>query len=237
MMKIRIPVVLLQIGRSLCLGLASSYASAQQDVPRSLPESIRDYTRYVAIPIFGQVIIHGLPKGFAPVHSGQTPDGSFTALYARDGERPEDLTGYIALQGFKDLAQRPNATPVAFLNLVAGNIQRLCGPKTVSGSLGESHIDGHLAHTAFVGCGSWPQDLGGSRRLGEGEIGVFVAIRGKSDFYMFSRVLRTKAFDVGSPPINLENAKSLVSEVQPIKLCDAGTPTTPDSECHRRPQR
>lgn len=236
-MKTRIPVVLSHIGRLLCLALASACALAQQDVPRLAPESMRDYTRTVAIPIFSQVIVHGLPKDFAPVQSGQAPDGSFTALYAREGERPGTLTGLLTVQGFKDVAQRPNATPVAFLNLVVTNMQRLCGPKTISGSLGESQIDGHTAHTAIVGCASWPRDLGGSRRLGEGEIGVFVAIRGKSDFYMFSRILRTKEFDLGSPPINLGNAKSFISDVQPIKLCDAGTPTTPDSECRRRPQR
>jgi hypothetical protein len=191
----------------------------------------------VAIPIYGQVIIHGLPKDFAPVRSGQAPDGSFTALYAREGERPESVTGLLMVQGFKDLAQRPNATLVALLNLVVVNMQKLCGPKIISGSLGESQIDGHQAHTAIVGCASWPRDLGGSRKHGEGEIGVFIAIRGASDFYMLSRTLRTKEFDLNAPPIHFGNAKAFVADIQPIKLCDAGTPITPDSECHRRQQR
>lgn len=221
----------------LAATLCSLAAWSQQEVPRIGADSTRDYTRTVAIPIYGQVIIHGLPKDFAPVQSGQTPDGSFTALYAREGERPDSVTGLLTVQGFKDLAQRPGATPVALLNLVVVNMQKLCGPKIISGSLGESRIDGHQAHTAIVGCASWPRDLGGSRKLSEGEIGVFIAIRGTSDFYMFSRTLRTKEFDLNAPPINFGNAKGFVADIQPIKLCDAGTPITPDSECHRRQQR
>src|SRR5881394_3015129 len=143
------------LGAALC----SVTAWPQQEVPRIGSDSTRDYARTVAIPIYGQVIIHGLPRDYAPVQSGQTPDGSFTALHAREGERPDTVTGLLTVQGFKDLALRPGATPVALLNLVVVNMQKACGPKIISGSLGESQIDGHQAHTAIVGCASWPRDL------------------------------------------------------------------------------
>jgi hypothetical protein len=211
--------------------------ASAQEIPRLVPEPAKDYSRTVAIPIYGQVIIHGLPKGFTPVQRGQTPDGSFTVAYAREGERPNDVTGLLSVQGFKDLALRPAATPVGLLNLVVTNMQRQCGPKTVSGSLGDSRVDGYAAHTAIVGCPSWPRDLGGTRKQGEGEIGVFLVIKGKSDFYMFSRTIRTKEFDLMSPPIHNANARAFIGDLQPIKLCDAGSPTTPDSECMRREQR
>ncbi len=75
------------------------------------------------------------------------------------------------------------------------------------------------AHVALLGCGQLPRDIGGMK-AGEGEIGIYIALKGSSDMYVIQRIQRVKSFDPQTSPITPEVFRGLLKSFYPIGLCE-----------------
>lgn len=192
--------------------------------------SATSYNTIISTTIYSQNLVHGLPKGWRRVSSGQTnhPEGLiFSQNYALDGQNPSNWTELISITGFKNLAQSSNATPKALIGKIAGQKESICPGKSVAMS-GEDVLFGEVhAHIAILGCGKLPRDIGGMK-AGEGEIGIYIALKGSNDMYVIQRIQRVTSFEPQTPPITQQTFSELLKSFFPIGLCEL---TDTPNEC------
>ncbi len=188
------------------------------------------YSTIVSTPIFSQNLVHGLPSGWKLVNSGKAnrPEGMLFSLnYALDGQTPANWTELITVTGFKNLAQNANATPKALIGKMAGQKESVCPGNSVVASGGDVAFGEVRGHVAVLGCGKLPNDLGGMK-AGEGEIGVYIVLKGANDMYVIQRMQRVASFEPKSQPITPQVLGELLQSFFPIGLCEL---TDTPNEC------
>ncbi|WP_232411617.1 MULTISPECIES: hypothetical protein [unclassified Methylophilus] len=192
--------------------------------------SVSSYSTIVSTPIFSQNLVHGLPSGWKLVNSGKAnrPEGMLFSLnYALDGQTPANWTELITVTGFKNLAQNANATPKALIGKMAGQKESVCPGNSVVASGGDVAFGEVRGHVAVLGCGKLPNDLGGMK-AGEGEIGVYIVLKGANDMYVIQRMQRVASFEPKSQPITPQVLGELLQSFFPIGLCEL---TDTPNEC------
>jgi len=105
----------------------------------------------ISTPIFSQVVLFKLPAGWKPAHRNATPT-SYIMEFLPKEQTLQAWREMITVQGFRDLARNPSATPKNFLAGLSSRIEKACGPDVVVQSLGDTKIDSFDAHTAIIGC-------------------------------------------------------------------------------------
>jgi hypothetical protein len=168
----------------------------------------------ISTPIFSQIVLFQLPAGWKPVHRDATAT-QYVMEFLPKEQTLQAWREMISVQGFRDLAKNPNATPTNVLARVSSSMEQACGAHTVVQSLGVTKIDSFDAHTAIMGCANLGRDS---------EIGAYVAIRGSSDVYVIQHAFRAEPFDKSRSPISPAKAQELIGSLQPIKICELSEP-------------
>jgi len=217
---------------ALAVLFSHSLSAAPQDWRRidTIPANVKSVT--TSTPIFSQVVVFGLPNGWKPAHENATQTSYIMEFVPKD-QTVQAWGDMITVQGFRNLAQNPKATPVGFLSVLAGRMKQTCGEQFVFQSLGDRKVDSFDAHAAILGCASMPTPAFGAK-AGQGEIGLYIAIKGTNDLYLVHRAMRGDAFDKNSPPIAPANAEGILRSLQPIKICERSEPQT---QCWERRAR
>jgi hypothetical protein len=171
------------------------------------------------IPIFNQVIAFTLPAHWKPVHQNATK-ASYIAEFVPREESAQAWKEMITVQGFRDLAQQPRASPINFLARISAGMEKVCGADTVTQALGAVTVDSYEAQAAIIGCASLPRAASGAR-AGQGEIAYYLAIKGTHELYVIQRAVRGGAFDKRKAPITEANAARILETLQPVKICDS----------------
>ena len=210
----------------LLLLFAVSYTSGLRAETVPTKAELKEYSAIFSTPIFSQVFVHGLPKGWKMVNSGKSPDGSnFIQGYALDGQSISNWTELIMVTGMKDMVKTPNATLSRLIEYIAQQKRRACPERPFAISAGSAMFGSHPGQIAILGCGRLSADVAGLK-AGEGEIGVFIAVQGEKDFYVIQRMQRRAAFDVTPEPLSRPEFLRLVQSLMPIGVCEIGD--TPD---------
>jgi|GEM_PF-1977439 len=202
---------------ALISALAVSCPALSEERP-----SVSSYSTIVSTPIFSQNLVHGLPNGWKLVNFGKAnrPEGMlFSQNYALDGQTPTNWTELITVTGFRNLAQNANATPKALIGKLAGQKESVCPGNSVAVSGGDAAFGEVRGHVAVLGCGKLPNDLGGMK-AGEGEIGVYIVLKGANDMYVIQRMQRVSSFEPESQPITSQVLGELLKSLSPIGLCE-----------------
>jgi hypothetical protein len=198
---------------ALLVGLAAGIAvpaSAQDkdiDALRAQGYSVR-----MISPIFGQLVMLSLPKGFTTVFE-DTSGSVYTREAVLDGESVERWSQMITVTGAKGLAANPRVTAQSFLEQIAGGFKNAC-PDTFSvKGLGALKISGRDAFIALAACGTVASD--GSAHS---ESALLVAIKGTTDYYTVQWAERGPA---SARPMSFDEAmwKERFDKLGPIKLC------------------
>lgn len=177
-------------------------------------EALRDkgYTIQTVTPIFSQLVMYSMPRGFKPV--SENGNGmQYIQEAVLQGETVHKWTEMITLTGAKGMAGNPNATPKILAAMIGAGFKKAC-PDTYSAvAIGSMKFSGHDAFAAVVSCGS-------TMHAGtvSSESALVIVIKGVNDYYTIQWGERATA---SGSPINLNDVKWVdrLKKISPIKLC------------------
>jgi hypothetical protein len=199
---------------ALLVGLASAIAVPASAQDKTDIEALRKqgYSVRMISPIFSQLVMLSLPKGFTTVFEN-TSGSQYTREAVLDGESVERWSQMITVTGAKGLAANPRLTAQSFVEQIAGGFKNACPDTFSAKGLGALKISGRDAFIALAGCGTVASD--GSARS---ESALLVVIKGTADYYTIQWAERGPA---SARPMVLDEAmwKERFDRLGPIKLC------------------
>ncbi len=199
---------------ALLVGLASGAAATANAEDKADIEALRDqgYSVRMISPIFGQLVMLSLPKGFTTVFE-DTSGNQYTREAVLDGETVAHWSQMITVTGAKGLAANPRVTAQSFVEEIAGGFKNACPDTFSAKGLGTLKISGRDAFIALAGCGTVSADGDA-----HGEAALLVAIKGAADYYTIQWAERGPA---SARPITFDEAmwKGRFNTLSPIKLC------------------
>jgi hypothetical protein len=199
---------------ALLVGLAAGVAvpASAQDKPDIEALRKQGYSVRMISPIFGQLVMLSLPKGFTTVFE-DTSGSQYTREAVLDGETVERWSQMITVTGAKGLASNPRVTAQSFVEQIAGGFKNACPDTFSAKGLGALKIGGRDAFIALAACGTVASD--GSAHS---ESALLVAIKGTADYYTIQWAERGPA---SARPMSFDEAmwKERFARLGPIKLC------------------
>jgi hypothetical protein len=199
---------------ALLVGLASGIAAPAGAQDKTDIEALRKqgYSVRMISPIFSQLVMLSLPKGFTTVFE-DTSGGQYTREAVLDGETVERWSQMITVTGAKGLASNPRLTAQSFVEQIAGGFKNACPDTFSAKGLGALKISGRDAFIALAGCGTAASDGNA-----HSESALLVAIKGTADYYTIQWADRGPA---SARPMALDEAmwKERFDKLSPIKLC------------------
>ncbi len=199
---------------ALLAGLAAGVAVPASAQDNTDIEALRKqgYSVRMISPIFGQLVMLSLPKGFTTVFE-DTSGSQYTREAVLEGETVERWSQMITVTGAKGLAANPRVTAQSFTEQIAGGFKNTCPDTFSAKGLGALKISGRDAFVALAGCGTVAAD--GSAHS---ESALLVAIKGTADYYTIQWAERGPA---SARPMSFDEAmwKERFDKLGPIKLC------------------
>lgn len=197
------------------LGTFCSFAQAEDNAPKANEnEALRrqGYSVRTITPIFSQLVMFSLPKGFVPAFE-DAKGGQYIREAVLEGESVTKWSQMITVTGAKGLASNLNLTPARFAGGIAGGFRRVCPDSYGATGLGQLRFGNHDAFAAFISCGV-------ANPTGEpySESLLLIVIKGENDYYTIQWAERG---DASKTPIKFDEAKWLerLKGLAPIKLC------------------
>lgn len=172
----------------------------------------------VMIPMFSQQPALLQPANWALAFQYQDAR-SATVKFLPSGQ---DLGGWremIALQAFKGLAAHTEYGPEIMLRAIRNELAPHCPAGLVAFPLDTMSISGHSASAMLLGCPEADDDFG-DFLPGQGEMALYISIKGSEDFYVFRHAIRGARFNPATPPINPENFLDYTERTAPVLLCE-----------------
>ncbi len=112
--------VVKNLGLVVAVVLSTGAFAEAEDSNRSFGKLPEKGSSIVAVtPIFGQLLKMSYPQGFAPAFENTKAD-FYIQESVPTGENVKDWNQMITVTGRKDLASKPELTPIAFLSAMAG---------------------------------------------------------------------------------------------------------------------
>ncbi len=170
------------------------------------------YSVKVISPIFSQLVMFSLPKGFTTVFEDSNGQ-QYTREAVLEGETVEHWSQMITVTGAKGLTATPNLTTQLFLERMASGFESACPDSFSAKALGPTKISGRDAFMALAGCGTVSSG-GDSHR----EAALLIAIKGAADYYTIQWAERGPA---SATPIAFDDATwtKRLDALSPIKVC------------------
>jgi hypothetical protein len=177
-------------------------------------DKLRDkgYSVTSITPIFGQLLKMSYPRGFVPVLE-KTKADFYVQESVPTGESTNGWTQMITVTGRKDLASKPDVTPKAVLNAMAGGFKHACPSSYAVVLLSETRLNGSDAAVAVVSCGVSPTTAGKMS-----ESALIAVVKGQTDVYTVQWAERAARSDM---PMQIDVGKwqDRFKALNPIKLC------------------
>jgi len=196
------------------LSILAPMAYADSNTAVNVVESYRQqgYSVKSIAPIFSQLLVTSLPKGFKTVFEN-TRGSQYIRESVLDGENENKWTQMITITGAKDLASNPNLSPMKFVENIAGGFKGACPDSFSASGISEGKISGYDGFIAIVSCGTSPTTAGQTS-----ESAIIVAIKGERDYYTVQWAEREAP---SKTPIAIDTTKwtDKLKKLAPIKLC------------------
>lgn len=214
---------------SLAATLASAGAPTSPQLDRSAAQAFKttvDSSCEKAFSDPGDIIIslsefvilqfkkNGTP--FMPANSTWT-DNKMMMEFIPCHQTLDNWRDYFSITATRGLSTDSSWRPENSLPALGRRMESVCTEGNfVYKLLGNRKVDGRDASAAIVGCAKFAISLPTSERRGEGEIGYYVAIKGKTDGILLWRAIRVDSFDPSRPPIS----EIKLPDMPWIKICE-----------------
>ncbi len=202
---------------SLLMLFTLSVSAAEIELVDAIPEDVESIT--AVIPVFGQKVSFSFPTNWQSAYRHEQA-GAFLVEFIPKGEVLDNWQNLFAIQGFEKGADKTK--PIDLLDGLALRLKESCGQYSVYEQLGHLTVSKHKAFAAIMGCSNSSDTKNSSSKKGKSELGYYIAIQGKQDYYLIHKSIRGDSFDKDNAPINPDNADDFIAEFMPIELCQLG---------------
>jgi hypothetical protein len=170
------------------------------------------YSVRMISPIFSQLVMLSLPKGFKTVFENTTGN-QYTREAVLDAETVDQWSQMITVTGAKGLAANPDVSAQTFVERIASGFKGACPDTYSAKTLGARKISGRDAFVILAGCGTAPSE--GTKHS---ESALLISIKGASDYYTIQWAERGPA---SNWPIVFDDAAWMdrFDKLNPIKIC------------------
>jgi hypothetical protein len=183
-------------------------------VSPGMTQGVGNQTTTIAVisPIFSELVMYSLPKGFRTV-SERTNGKNYVREAVLEGETVQRWSQMITVTGAKDLASNANASPQSMVDRISSGFKRACPETFVMATLGPLKLSGHDGFAAVASCGT--VQSGTDKHA---ESALLIGIKGSTDNYTIQWAERGPPSRDPLPLDHTEWGKRFKS-LSPIKIC------------------
>ncbi|AXF85000.1 hypothetical protein DTO96_100717 [Ephemeroptericola cinctiostellae] len=165
-------------------------------------------------PIFSQLLITSIPRGFQMAFANASDTGYIHELVPT-GENVNQWTQMLTVTGTKNAALNPEQTPQKMAGLLGAGFHNSCPNSFNAYAFPSPHqINGYDSISVILSCGSTQ-----APQRETSETALITIIKGQKDYYTVQWAERGAP---SSTPINIDLPKwssRLAQQIKPIKLC------------------
>lgn len=184
------------------------------------PMARADDRAFTVIPMFAQSFVLVQPAGWSLAFQYRD-ENSASVQFLPDGQQFGDWREMIAVQSFRGLAKRTEYGPDVMLRIIRAGLAPHCATEIISSRLDAVTISGYPAHAMLMGCPEALDDFG-DFLPGQGEMAVYLSIKGRQDFYVLRHAVRSARFSPHNPPLRPDNIAAMADKIAPLLLCENG---------------
>jgi hypothetical protein len=189
-----------------CALLSAPFICCAADTVTKVTEIPSDIKSVDAvIPIFSQKLGFRLPTSWKIASQKRKP-GVFSVEFSPNNEDIKSWKNLLTIQGFENLSSK--VTAEQFLSVASLSFRTVCSKDFVFENLGQTTIDGFIAHRAIMGCNKVPNQQ-------YGEIAYWLIIQGEKDIYSIQKAIRSET----EITLSKNNVDTFFSDFTPIQLC------------------
>jgi hypothetical protein len=183
-------------------------------VSPGMTQGIGNQTTTIAVisPIFSELVMYSLPKGFRTV-SERTNGKNYVREAVLEGETVQRWSQMITVTGAKDLASNANASPQSMVERISSGFKRACPETFVVAALGPLKLSGHDGFAAVASCGT--VQSGTDKHA---ESALLIGIKGSADYYTIQWAERGPP-SRGALPLDHAEWGKRFKTLSPIKIC------------------
>ena len=126
----------------------------------------------------------------------------------------------LTIQGFKNLALKKNIRPESIIYMLAGNIKKISEKNFLFSTISQKSIDGYPAMIALIGCANLLAKHVSGIEKGQGEIGLYLCIKGNKDMYLVHKSWKIKGFNEENLPINKAELKKWINLLSKTEIIE-----------------
>jgi len=190
--------------------------------------------RMAVIPMFAQQIVLRQPPDWEVAYLYEDSTTSL-AKFVPGNQSLFDWQELLSVEAYKGIATHSTYGPDTMLKAIQGEYASHCASPLMAVQLGAEHINGYDSDTMLLGCPALAEDFDGGV-ADEGTTGLYIAIRGRQDFYVIHYSTRSSHSNPEQGPITPQNYRDYLARIQPLLLCEPGNDLTA-CLAHQRPSR
>jgi hypothetical protein len=190
--------------------------------------------RMAVIPMFTQQIVLRQPPDWEVAYLYEDSTTSLAKFVPTD-QSLFDWQEILSVEAYKGIATQSTYGPDTMLKAIQGEYASHCASPLMAVQLGAEYINGYDSDTMLLSCPALAEDFDGGM-ADEGTTGLYIAVKGRQDFYVIHYSTRSSHDNPDHPPITPQNYRDYLALIQPLLLCEPGDDVTA-CLAHQRPSR
>lgn len=204
---------------ALALVCVSTNVNAEDKFDKALADIRGDEIASV-IRIFSQAVSYPFPKdwGVNPVFKKQK-DNHFIIEFIPKGQTLKDWKDMFTLQGFQSLAGNNKVSPEKMVLLLRERLEKIAPTMSYYKEIYNGEVNGYPAIIVLMGIKEMPESAVPTIPKGSGEIGLYLALKGKSDMYLIHRSWKSDLpYSEKKLPVDQKELDKWVKLLKHVKL-------------------
>lgn len=190
----------------------ASFDKAVADIPGDEIDSV--------IRVYTQTISYPFPKewGVNPVFKNQK-DNRFIIEFIPKGQTLNDWKDMFTIQGFQSLAGNNNVSPEKMVLVLRQQFEKVAPSKSYYKEIYNGDVNGYSGIIVLMGIKEMPKNAIPTTPKGAGEVGLYLALKGKRDMYLIHRSWKTELpYSDEKLPFDRSELDKWVKSFKKIKL-------------------
>lgn len=194
----------------------ASFDKAIADIPGDSVNSV--------IRVYSQTIGYPFPKewGVNPAYKNQK-DNHFIIEFLPKGQVLADWKDMFTIQGFQDFARNKDLNPERMVQALRQRFNTIAPGMTYYKEIFKGEINGNPGIIVLLGIKETPKNINWTLSRGVGEIGLYLALKGKNDMYQIHRSWKSDPYSDDKLPMSQDELNKWIELLKQVKLYDIQT--------------
>jgi hypothetical protein len=159
--------------------------------------------------------------GINPVFKKQK-GGYFIIEYIPKNQSPESWKDMLSIQGFNDLAKQENFSPDTMMTILRNRFASLAPDQMYFKEIYRGDVGGYAGLIVLMGLKEMPSGLNPTLPKGNGELSLYLFLKGSDDIYIVHRSWKTaKPYSEQRLPMSQQELDMWVGLLKQVKLMSA----------------